>query len=178
MAENKDQTRFHELIESVTGFRVLPLTPEIRADIIPFVEQAIRDYNAGPVFAGRPNEFGNHMEGVLKNTTPRFDKPRKANGRKQSTGYPDLTIISHAVTVYPEIKTYDKDNVYNPMRAFYLSSFDKITADAVHVVIGFEHKDKILTGQYHIVDMAKKVLTVKVEYACSNRDLYTVTDEA
>jgi hypothetical protein len=42
----------------------------------------------------------------------------------------------------------------------------------VHIVIGFEHNNKVLTGRYHIVDMVDKILTVKVEYACSNKDLY------
>lgn len=175
MAEHKEKAKFKDLIESVTGYRVLPMTENIRADLEPFVQQAIKDYNSGPIYPGRPNEFGNHMEGVLLRTSPRFEKPRKANGKKQSTGYPDLMITSHAIVVYPEIKTYDKDLVGSPMRAFYLSTFDKITSDAVHVVVGFEHKDKVLTGHYHIVDMAEKTLVVKVEYACSNHDLYEVT---
>jgi hypothetical protein len=74
--------------------------------------------------------------------------------------------------VYPEIKCFAQGSELSQMRSFYLSTFDKITADAVHIVIGFEHNNKVLTGRYHIVDMVDKILTVKVEYACSNKDLY------
>ena len=172
MATHKEKVKLSALIESVTGHRVLPLTEEIRQDLAPFVEQAIANYNAGPVYPGRPNEFGNHMEGVLAATTSRFSKPRKANGRRQATGYPDLHFESNGVVVYPEIKCLAQGSEFSDMRSFYLRSFDKITSDAVHVVIGFEHSNKVLTGRYHIVDMVDKILTVKVEYACSNKDLY------
>jgi hypothetical protein len=172
MSLHKEKFKLGTLIESTTGFRVLPLTAEIRADLEPFVRQAILDYNAGPVFPGRPNEFGNHMETVLRLTSDRFCKPAKANGKKQATGYPDLRFDSNHTVVYPEIKTLAEGSDASDMRSFYLSTFDKITADAVHVVIGFEHKEKVLTGRYHIVDMVDKILTVKVEYACSNRELY------
>lgn len=172
MAAHKEKIKLNELVESVTGYQVLPLTEEIKQELEPFVQQAIANYNAGPIYPGRPNEFGNHMEGVLQATSSRFEKPKKANGKKQSTGYPDLAFTSCQVMVYPEIKCLAEGSDASDMRSFYLSSFDKITADAVHVVIGFEHKDKVLTGRYHIVDMSDKTLTVKVEYACSNRQLY------
>lgn len=172
MAAHKDKTKLSKLIEDSTGYKVLPLTPEIQADLEPFVQQAIDNYNAGPIYPGRPNEFGNHMESVLQATSPRFEKPKKANGKKQSTGYPDLMFDSHGTRVYPEIKCLAQGSDTSDMRSFYLSSFDKITGDAIHVVIGFEHKNKVLTGRYHIVDMFDKTLTVKVEYACSNRELY------
>lgn len=172
MSLHKQKFALGALIESTTGHRVLPLTPEIRADLEPFVQQAIKDYNSGAIYPGRPNEFGNHMERVLQNTSSRFSKPTKANGNRQSTGYPDLKFVSNGTVVYPEIKCLAQGSDASDMRSFYLSSFDKITADAVHVVIGFEHKDKVLTGRYHIVDMVDKILTVKVEYACSNRELY------
>lgn len=172
MATHKEKIKLSDLLESATGHRVLPLTEQIRQDLEPFVQQAIVNYNAGPVFAGRPNEFGNYMEGVLAATSSRFSKPRKANGHRQATGYPDLQFDGHGVTVYPEIKCLAHGSDASDMRSFYISSFDKITADAVHVVIGFEHKNKVLTGHYHIVDMVDKILTVKVEYACSNRELY------
>jgi len=172
MANHKEKTSLSKLIEDTTGHKVLRLTPAIQADLEPYIKQAITNYNAGPKYQGRVNEFGNHMEGVLQATSPRFQKPTKANGRKQSTGYPDLMFDSNGVRVYPEIKCLAHGSNTSDMRSFYLSSFDKITGDAVHVVIGFEHNDKILTGKYHIVDMVDKILTVKVEYACSNRELY------
>lgn len=173
-AVHKEKIKLSTLVESVTGHRVLPLTEQIRQELEPFVQQAIKNYSAGPVWPKRVNEFGNHMESVLQATSPRFEKPKKANGKKQSTGYPDLAFTGCEVMVYPEIKCLDKDNNTSDMRSFYLSSFDKITSDAVHVVIGFEHKDKVLTGRYHIVDMVDKILTVKVEYACSNKELYEI----
>lgn len=172
MSLHKQKFALGTLIESSTGHRVLPLTPAIQADLEPFVQQAIAKYSAGPIYPGRVNEFGNHMEKVLRATSPRFTRPLKADGSAQSTGYPDLQFVSNDIIVYPEIKILDQNSSASDMRSFYLSSFDKITADAVHVVIGFEHKDKVLNGRYHIVDMVDKILTVKVEYACSNRELY------
>lgn len=172
MATHKEKAKISELIKTNTGFEVLELTNEIKAEIEPFVEQAIKDYNAGPVFPGRPNEFGNYMEDVLRKTSSKFSKPTKANGKKQSVGYPDLKFNSSSVLVYTEVKTLAENSEDSDMRSFYLSSFDKITSDAVHIVVGFEHNNKVLTGKYHIVDMADKTLTVKVEYACSNKQLY------
>lgn len=172
MATHKEKAKLSELIETTTGYRVLPLANDVKQELMPLVEQAIKDYNSGPKFPGRPNEFGNHMEDVLRNTSNKFSKPTKSNGKKQATGYPDLKFDSDSILVYTEVKTLAEGSKDSDMRSFYLSSFDKITADAVHVVVGFEHKDKVLTGNYHIVDMAGKTLTVKVEYACSNKQLY------
>jgi len=172
MATHKEKAKLSELIETNTKFRVLPMTQEIKQEIEPFVKQAIEDYNAGPIFPGRPNEFGNYMEEVLRKTSSKFSKPTKANGNKQSTGYPDLKFGSASLLVYTEVKTFKENSEDSDMRSFYLSSFDKITSDAVHIVVGFEHNKKVLTGKYHIVDMIDKILTVKVEYACSNKQLY------
>ena len=175
IVKNKDSAKFKDIIERQTeNFKVLPLTNDIVDDLTPYVLQAITDYNSGPIWPGRVNEFGNHMETVLQNTDPmRFTKPLKSNGKKQSTGYPDLTFVSNSTVVYPEIKIFKKGSTDSQMRSFYLSTFDKITSDAVHVVIGFEHEEMRLTGSYHIVDMQDKTLTVKIEFACSNDELYS-----
>lgn len=172
--KNKDKAKFKDVILSQAGFQVLPLNDQILQDIRPYVEQAIVNYNSGSIWTGRVNEFGNHMEEVLRKTDPaRFSKPIKANGKKQSSGYPDLKFPSNNVVVYPEIKVFSQGSDSSDLRSFYLSTFDKITSDAVHIVIGFEHVDKKLTGKYHIVDMKDKTLAVKIEFQCSNRELYT-----
>lgn len=172
MATHKEKAKLSDLIKANTKFQVFPMTEDIRQEIEPFVIQAIKDYNAGPIFPGRPNEFGNYMEEVLRKTSTKFSKPTKSNGKKQSTGYPDLKFNSSSLLVYTEVKTLAENSEDSDMRSFYLSSFDKITSDAVHIVVGFEHNNKVLTGKYHIVDMVDKILTVKVEYACSNKQLY------
>jgi hypothetical protein len=173
MYKNKDKAKFADIIKSQAGYDVLPLNDQIIQDITPFIQQAIANYNSGPIWAGRVNEFGNHMEDVLRKTDPtRFTKPTKANGKKQSSGYPDLKFPSNNVVVYPEIKIYNQGSDLSDLRSFYLSTFDKITSDAVHIVIGFEHVDKRLTGKYHIIDMKNKTLGIKIEFQCSNRELY------
>lgn len=173
MFNNKDKVKFSKIIEDQTGYKVLPLTDDIRKDITPYIEQAIKDYNAGKIWSGRVNEFGNHMEVVLRDTdVSRFLKPTKKNGKKQSTGYPDLKFISNGIVVYPEIKVLKEGSEDGAMRSFYLSTFDKVTSDAVHIVIGFEHVDKHLTGKYHIIDMKDKTLSIKIEFACGNKELY------
>jgi hypothetical protein len=173
MFKNKMKVRFEDIIKSQSGYNVLPLTNEIINDITPFIEKAIINYNAGLIWTGRVNEFGNHMEGVLGKTDSfKFSKPTKANGKKQATGYPDLKFLSNNTIVYPEIKIFKQGSKFSAMRSFYLSTFDKITSDATHIVIGFEHVDKKLTGNYHIVNMKEKTLTIKIEFACSNLELY------
>lgn len=172
MATHKEKSVFSDLIKANSKFQVLPLTNDIRKELEPLVEQAIQDYNSGPVFSGRINELGNHMEDVLRKTSSKFSKPAKATGKKQSTGYPDLKFDSSNGLVYTEVKVLSDTSANSDMRSFYLSSFDKITSDAVHVVVGFEHQEKVLTGKYHIVDMSNKILTVKLEHACSNKELY------
>ena len=173
MFKNKDKIPFEDVIRSQSDYKVLPLTDDIKNDLIPFIEQAIINYNAGPIYNGRVNEFGNHMEEVLRNTNPaKFSKPKKSNGKKQSTGYPDMTHMFSDIVIYDEIKILNESSELSDMRSFYMSTFDKITSDAVHIVIGFEHVDKKLTGKYHIVDMKDKTLAIKIEFACSNKELY------
>lgn len=175
MTKHKDKITLADLIEEKTGHKVLPLTVGIEGELTPLVLQAIANYNAGPKFPGRVNEFGNHMETVLRNTDlTKFSKPTKLNGKKKSAGYPDLKFISsNGTIVYPEVKVYKQGSEGGQMRSFYISSFDKVTTDAVHVVIGFEHVDKVLTSKYHIVDTGNVTLEVKMEYACNNKELYS-----
>ena len=172
MFNNKDKVKFEDIILTESKHNVLPLTDDIVENLKPLIEQAIKDYNAGPMYSGRVNEFGNHMEKVLMNTDTRFSKPTKSNGKKQSTGYPDIRFDDGIVVVYTEVKVFNQGSDSMDMRSFYLSTFDKITNDAVHVVVGFEHVDKRLTGTYHIIDMKNKTLAVKIEFACSNKELY------
>ena len=172
MVNNKDKVKFEDIILTESKHNVLPLTDDIVENLKPLIEQAIKDYNAGPIYSCRVNEFGNHMEKVLMNTDTRFSKPTKSNGKKQSTGYPDIRFDDGIVVVYTEVKVFNQGSDSMDMRSFYLSTFDKITNDAVHVVVGFEHVDKRLTGTYHIIDMKNKTLAVKIEFACSNKELY------
>jgi len=174
MNNHKDQVRFGDLIKVKSGYEVLPLTADIIAELTPLITQAILNYNAGPVWTGRVNEFGNHMETVLAATAPTlFDTPRTAKGLKRSTGYPDHKYLSATTkAVYVECKIFDQGSIASAQRSFYISSFDKITADAVHAVVSFEHVNKILTGNFKLVDMRDVVLTLKHEYQCGNDTLY------
>jgi len=84
MFKNKMKVRFEDIIKSQSGYNVLPLTNEIINEITPFIEKAIINYNAGLIWTGRVNEFGNHMEGVLGKTDSfKFSKPTKANGKNK-----------------------------------------------------------------------------------------------
>ena len=173
---NKEKIKFSDAIFNNSGFSVLRLTNEIKSEIEPYIKQAIINYNSEPKFDGRVNEFGNYMESVLANTSSeKFSKPTKVDGKKQNAGYPDSKFISSItpeIIVYPEVKVFNKGSELSSFRSFYVSTFTKITSDAMHIVIGFEHSDKILTGKYHIIDMIDKTLSVKVELACSNVELY------
>ena len=169
MNNHKDKVSVKALIKAKTGFDVLPLKNSTRQSLVPYIEQAIKTYNSGTIFPGRVNEFGNYMEDVLRQTNPSiFCKPTKTNGRKQGVGYPDLEVYP----AYIEVKILQEGSEDGDMRSFYVSSFDKITRDAEHVLIGFEHNHKVLTGRYHIQDLGNIVLQLKMEYQCGNKTLY------
>jgi len=182
-----DKILFQTLIKAKTDFDVYPIDENTLSDISALVELAIDDYKRGTPYTGRVNEFGNHMEKVLLNTDPTyFYKPhsnkvtKKGNTKKQQMGYPDLAYSDPMTTVacastkfYVEVKVFKQGSDDDKFRSFYLSTFDKITSSAAHVVVAFEHDgNKILTGKYHIVDMYDKILTLKKEYNCSNAELY------
>jgi len=75
-------------------------------------------------------------------------------------------------TFYLEIKIYKANSEDSAYRSFYLSTANKITHTCPHYLLGFEHIDKQLTGNFHIIDLYDKELTLKVEWAASNKTIY------
>ncbi|WP_292460575.1 restriction endonuclease [Methanothermococcus sp.] len=137
----------------------------------------------------RVNEVGNHIEPYVKEALSKYgyaDTPKTKNGRRKSTGYPDIEFWhggkaeNDGRVVYIEIKTYNEKNVDTTQRSFYASPPNdkegfKITHDAPHIVISFKiekiNNNYYATG-FKIVDLYYLNGSIKREFNASNKELY------
>lgn len=182
--QNKEKILFRDLVKRNTSHEVLRAPPEL-------VER-IRTYgrsHVGTLLTDcRINESGNKMEEcmILKNPD-KFQRTRTNENKIQLAGYPDLglhkvvpeekgTLPEYNISLeaYVEVKIYKAGSEENAMRAFYMSSFTKITKTCPHLLIGFSHDGEKITG-FEVVDLHDIELNVKVEYNASNRDMYPQT---
>ena len=101
-------------------------------------------------------------------------------GKTQRSGYPDL-LITHrpsATRFYLDPKLYQEDLVTSTQRTFYYSpksTNQKITSDAVHLLIGFAHDGNDGSWKFtawKITDLHSLPLHQKTEYNSSNKELY------
>jgi len=144
-------------------------------NITTLADNAITLYQLGNTFPGRPNEFGNHMESFIESHGPMVvERPRTTAGKGQKSGYPDCFVnVSNGTSFYLEIKIYKEGSNHSAFRSFFVSTGNKITTTCPHYLLGFEHREKKLTGNYHIVDLSTKCLCLKAEWATGNRELYS-----
>lgn len=158
------------IIYSGTGLSVLKTTPEqmeeAKMDAI-----LARDYHIDinkNAYNGRPNEFGNFMELVLKKATQ-----NKLKGLGQSSGYPDLQ--NDISNYYLECKVSNTDKMDSTFRSFYLSTLNKITKSQAHVLVCFKHTDCKLSKDDNpiVIDLYDLELTLKCEWWANNKDMYS-----
>ena len=95
--------------------------------------------------SNRVNEVGNKIEPFVKNALISMgveaDTPKTKDGKKKSTGYPDLEFRDkNGKWHYLECKTYNAKNVDTTQRSFYFSPSEgfKVIRDSFHFVISFE----------------------------------------
>ena len=122
-------------IKALTGYEVLtldkeaPETKELLEKLIKAAQIAgERAYKEG-VFAGRPNEAGNHIEPfvieALNIVGLRAGTPEAKSGKKKAVGYPDIKIEGEGQIVYLDCKTYNIETKETSFRSFYFSPLSR-----------------------------------------------------
>jgi len=187
---------FSEVIFNTTGKRVLPVDRKNKIDqrvieqISAACDATMKDLNAPNSIiqnVARINEVSSHFEDSLRqllNSTPGLncDFPRTAEGRVLRSGYPDLRIIDVASkrVFYLDPKLYVTGSRDSSFRTFYFEpkiATNKVSDDAVHLVVGFEHEAREKSGawkftRWDLVDLAQFSVKLKAEFQGSNRDMY------
>lgn len=138
------------------------------------------------IFTKRPNEAGNKIEPFVKEALRKIgldaDTPVTKEGKKKSTGYPDIQ-ISHAnsLTVYLECKTYNIKNIDTTQRAFYFSPSEsfKVTKDALHLLLSYqliqERRNKkvaYVPVHWKLITLDSLTVDLKHEFNQSNVKMY------
>lgn len=186
---------FGEVIFDATGRKVIAVDPKNETDervvkqIAAVLDEVVRRLNAPEsVIQGIPriNEVSSHFEDAMRellDAAPGFscDFPRTADGRVQRSGYPDLRLVDEETkrVFYLDPKLYAAGSRESSFRTFYFEpkkSTNKVRADAVHFVVGFQHepgKDGHWKfTRWDLVDLAHFQVKLKAEFQGSNRDLY------
>ena len=194
-ADDLREIPFSNVISVATGKRVLAINPKNEADqrviktLSDALNEAMKRMNApdSPVQqVGRINEASSHFENLLRellNGMPGFtcDFPRTTEKRIQRSGYPDLQLIETATNrvFYLDPKLYAAGSRDSSFRTFYFEpkiTTNKVTNDAVHLIVGFEHEGK--SGgrwnftRWDLVDLAYFKVRLKAEFQGSNRYIY------
>ena len=181
------------VIEGLSGYKAISYNDKSSKDkkvlevLKKCANSVLKEVNKKGILRSRPNEVGNDIEPFVKDALNSFgykaDTPVTINGKKKSTGYPDIEFIDEfGRTSYLECKTFNINNINTTQRSFYLSPSDefKITKNAHHFGISFEIFVKKSIGNKHlykvkswkILDLSKLELDVKHEFNSDNKRLY------
>jgi hypothetical protein len=187
---------FSEVIFDATGKRVLAFDPQNEADqrvvkqISAACDETMKRLSApGSAIqnVGRINEVSIYFEDTLRELLSSTsglscDSPRTVDGKVQRSGYPDLRIIDLASrrVFYLDPKLYAAGSRDSSFRTFYFEpkrATNKVSDDAVHFIIGFEHEPRENNGRWKftrwdLVDLSHFKVQLKAEFQGSNRDMY------
>lgn len=193
--ERLEDVPFAEVVEAVSGKKVLPLEmndskdAEMAMAIRRSVRVLLRAFESPdhPIHqVGRINEVSGHVEALLLAELNRSENllceiPTNASGELQRSGYPDLRLLHKASdrVVYIDPKVYKKGSETSSFRTFYFEpkkETNKILDDASHLILGISHGGKV-DGRWQfegwkLVDLSKFRVRLKAEFQASNRDLY------
>lgn len=161
---------FDYVIEMTTGQKVYPITredEEVINEIFEASKEVVEECKEEDFGGLRPNEISNRLEDMLR---------EKLNGRipmNKTAGYPNIMIERKGKTYYIEVKLAEEGELDSNLRTFYYEPVElkKITRDACHVLVGFLHKKKNITG-FKIVDLSKIKVNLKNEFNANNKELY------
>ncbi len=181
------------VIEGLSGYKAIPFNNRSKKDkkvlniLKKCADNVFNEVNEKGIFRTRPNEVGNDIEPFVKSALNRYnynaDTPTTINGKKKSTGYPDIEFIDEFGRInYLECKTFNIDNINTTQRSFYLSPSNefKITKEAHHFGISFEifveksvrNKHLYKVKSWKILDLTQLELDVKHEFNSDNKRLY------
>ncbi len=188
---------FATVAHACSGKEVLPLTDEpshqrVAAAITHALTLTLTELNQpdSPVRQlRRINEASKFFEDGLQkhlNQIPGIacDIPPTRAGGHQRSGYPDLRIIDQETKLvfYLDPKLVEQGSAESTFRTFYFEPKNetlKITADAVHLLVGIEHDGKerewTFTG-WRLVDLSQLRVRLKAEFQAANSDLYPKTE--
>lgn len=183
---------FPIVINAISGYSVVPFNKDDTADeillekLVKAMKKATKAANRTGIFANRPNEVGNYIEPFVRNALNELGIkatiPTTTSGKHKAAGYPDIELRdSDGRTTYLECKTYNLKSENSSFRAFYFQPSEefKITADARHLLVGFEIKVEKRNGRKAFVPIRWRLYTlddlrvqVKHEFNASNKDIY------
>lgn len=182
------------VIQSISGRSIIPFNPNDRKDLSVLnnlkkvAEITGKKINKKGILRPRPNEVGNDIEMFVKESLTEIGynayTPLTKNGKKKSTGYPDIEFVDEFQRVnYLECKTFNIENIITTQRSFYLSPSDdfKITKDAHHFAISFEiyverrkQRNNIYKCKsWKILTLENLEVDVKYEFNSDNARLYS-----
>lgn len=181
---------FSIAIKAISGHDVLSIDKQKDKKLLEKLIKALTiatqtAYKIG-ISTTRPNEVGNHIEPFVKNalnkTGFKAGIPLTHDGKHQSAGYPDISIIDEDNRLsYLECKTYNKKSINSSFRAFYFqpSKTCKITGRARHLMVGFEIiKEKkgnttvFVPIHWKLYSLQNMTVQVKHEFNASNKAMY------
>ncbi len=183
---------FRIVIKAITGFSVVPFDRNSPADtallgrLKDALNKALSDANQIGIPTSRPNEVGNRIEPFVRRALCavgcKASIPKTKKGVHRSAGYPDIEIrdIDNRLT-YLECKTYNIKSEGSSFRAFYLQPSEdaKMTADARHLLVGFEvkleerrSKNVYVPTKWRLYTLENLRVQVKHEFNASNIDIY------
>jgi len=193
--EALEDVRFADVVEAVSGCRILPVDPvdPVDAEILDAIATAASAML--PAFAqsghpvheiGRVNEVSRSVEEFLlsaPNADPGFSCtiPLNASGEVQRSGYPDLRLehLASGRIFYIDPKVYKAGSEGSSFRTFYFEpkkETNKILDDASHVILAVSHAGKEeglwQFNDWKLVDLADFRVRLKAEFQASNRELY------
>jgi len=183
---------FPIVIKAISGYSVVPFNSSDKKDrvllekLVRALSKATKTANRTGIFANRPNEVGNHIEPFVRDALNELGMkatiPTTSEGKHQSAGYPDVEMReSDGRVTYLECKTHSLKSEDSSFRAFYLQPSEnfKVTADARHLLVGFEIKEEKRNGKNAYVPVRWRLYTldnlrvqVKHEFNASNKDIY------
>lgn len=185
---------FSIVIRSLCKKKIIKIDANSKADqkLIKMIEEAAKkcadEMKRKPIKRPRPNEVGNDIEDYVMRALSAVglhpERPAAANGRRQSTGYPDILIYDESSRpTYLECKIYAFGVEPTTMRSFYLSPSEmpKVSMDARHLLLAFGVESSPIDGDrnsnyraksFKLVDLHDLLCNVKYEFNSNNRELY------
>ncbi|KJR41216.1 type II site-specific deoxyribonuclease [Candidatus Magnetoovum chiemensis] len=184
---------FKLVIEGISGYKVLAFdledakNKELIENLKTVAKSACKEVNKNGIERPRPNEVGNDIEPFIKNALTtigyKADTPKTKDGKKKSTGYPDIEFEdNYKRTNYLECKTFNIDNVNTTQRSFYLSPSEdfKVTRNAYHLAICFEIYVEGRKGinnvykckSWKLLNLENLDIDVKYEFNSDNHRMY------
>ena len=183
---------FRDVIRAATGHKILPFdesTRAVRNSIENWIHDNISELSqlVESEYKGRINDLGNWLEQKVKdklndNLEIECETPKTADGKSQSSGYPDAIIKSVESIIYSDVKVLQSDNIDSTLRSFYYqpTNKSKIHHDAPHFLISFEVEaveEKNVAPfrivDLHIIDLYDLTVEFKAEFNSNNKNIYS-----